>query len=147
MMYVNANGFEAYHRQTSKLIANIEKAINGEFSAINCYEQLAKMAGNEQERKQILEIRNDEKKHFKEFTQLYVNLTGMHPQPKITEECPKQHIEGLEFALIDEQETVDFYLSISDDSNDVYIKEIFRRAAADEQNHAVWFLYFYTKAK
>ncbi|MEH6944261.1 ferritin-like domain-containing protein [Bacillus sp. JJ722] len=146
-MYIYTDGFQSYLRQTNKLIANIEKAINGEFSAINCYAHLAKIAPNEQERKQILEIRKDEKKHFKEFSQIYFNLTGMQPQPKITEDCPKQYIEGLEFALKDEQETVDFYLSISDDSNNAYIKETFRRAAADEQNHAVWFLYFYTKTR
>ncbi|KYD11778.1 hypothetical protein B4119_4180 [Parageobacillus caldoxylosilyticus] len=56
-------------------------------------------------------------------------------------------MEGLEYALKDEQETVDFYLDISDETNDPYIKEVFRRAAADEQNHAVWFLYYFIKNK
>lgn len=135
------------NRQTNKLISNIETAINGEYSAIKCYESLAEMAPNEKERKQILEIRNDEKKHLQQFIQLYHNLTGLQPQPKMNEECAKHYVEGLELALKDEQETVDFYLGISDETNNAYIKELFRRIAADEQNHTVWFLYFYTKAK
>jgi len=53
----------------------------------------------------------------------------------------------LEFALQDEQKTVDFYMEIADDSTNQFIKDAFKRAAVDEQNHAVWFLYFYTKAK
>ncbi|GAA3314104.1 hypothetical protein GCM10020331_005840 [Ectobacillus funiculus] len=44
------------------------------------------------------------------------------------------------------KKTVDFfYLDIADKAQDSYIKKQFRRAATDEQNHAVWFLYFYTK--
>jgi rubrerythrin len=41
---------------------------------------------------------------------------------------------------------VDFYLEITDYTTSSYIKEVFRRAAADEQNHAVWFLYYFSKA-
>ena len=44
-------------------------------------------------------------------------------------------------AFKDEQETVDFYLDLADQTQDQSIKKVFQRAAADEQNHAVWFLY------
>ncbi len=130
-------------RQTN-LISNIEKAINGEYSAIRCYENLAKLARSNEVREQILEIRKDEQKHFQQFVQLYTRLSGKKPSPKISEECPDTWIEGLNFAFKDEQETVDFYLDISDQTQDPYIREIFRKAAADEQNHAVWFLYYLT---
>ena len=53
----------------------------------------------------------------------------------------------MEFALKDEQQTVDFYLEISDEATNQFVKEAFQRAAADEQNHAVWFLYYFVKAK
>ena len=56
-------------------------------------------------------------------------------------------LDGLEFALQDEQTTVDFYMEVADGASDPTIKEVFRRAAADEQNHAVWFLYYFTKNK
>jgi rubrerythrin len=144
-MYPHLNPYNDQFRQQNKLISDIEKAINGEFSAIQCYADLAKLSPSETEKKQILEIREDETKHLQQFVQIYTRLTGKQPQPKIVEDCPNIYIEGLEFSLVDEQHTVDFYLDISNDTNNQYIKEIFRRAAADEQNHAVWFLYYFTK--
>ena len=124
------------------LIHKLEQAINGEYSAILCYEKLARMAPNETERKQILEIREDEMKHFQVFSQIYINLTGYQPTPKVTETCPDSYKAGLEFALVDEQKTVDFYLETADGAADRSVRKAFRRAAADEQNHAVWFLYY-----
>ena len=121
------------------------QAIHGEYSAIHCYEQLAKKAPNNEERKQILEIRRDESKHFQTFTKIYVQLTGKKPIPKLTERCPTDYCDGLQFALQDEQKTVDFYLDIADRTTDRSIRKKFRRAALDEQNHAVWFLFYYVK--
>ena len=139
--------YDNLNRQTNKLISNIEKAINGEYSAIHCYTKLAELAPSEGVRKQILEIRQDEVKHFQQFVQIYGSLTGRQPEPIISEKCPNTYLNGLEFALKDEQQTVDFYLEISDEASNQSIKEAFRRAAADEQNHAVWFLYYFMKAK
>ncbi|WP_223594245.1 ferritin-like domain-containing protein [Neobacillus bataviensis] len=144
-MYPYTNYYDAINRQPHKMITDLEKAINGEYSAINCYAKLATLAANEKERKQILEIREDEVKHYQQFVQLYSRLTGRQPQPKITEDCPNVYKKGLEFALQDEQHTVDFYHEIADEATDPAIRRIFRRAAADEQNHAVWFLYFFSK--
>ncbi|MBO1627883.1 MULTISPECIES: ferritin-like domain-containing protein [Bacillus] len=146
-MYSYSNNYNFIYRQNEKLIVDIEKAINGEYSAINCYAKLANLASQNTERNQILEIRQDEIKHFQQFVQIYISLTGRQPQPKIIEECPNFYEEGLEFALQDEQRTVDFYLKIADDTTNQFIKEAFRRAAADEQNHAVWFLYYFFKTK
>ncbi|WP_370642818.1 ferritin-like domain-containing protein [Anoxybacillus sp. LAT_33] len=98
--------------------------INGEYSAIHCYAQF---------------------KHFQQFEYIYFSLTGKRPQPKMSEKCPDDFKHGLEIALQDEQQTVDFYLEIVDYMTIPFIKETFRRAAADEQNHAVWFLYYFLK--
>ncbi|WP_258178023.1 ferritin-like domain-containing protein, partial [Bacillus paranthracis] len=65
-----SSNYYDWYRQNDKLIRDIEKAINGEFSAINCYAKLANMAPNTAERNQILEIRNDEIKHFHQFVQI-----------------------------------------------------------------------------
>ncbi|MBP1154524.1 MULTISPECIES: ferritin-like domain-containing protein [unclassified Paenibacillus] len=137
-----------YHYRSEsdiRFIQDIHQAINGEYSAMACYEQLAKLAPSEEEQQRILEIRKDEMKHFYVFSQIYTSLTGKQPNPQITESCPTEYSSGLQAALKDEQETVDFYLEISDKTTNPYIHNQFRRAAADEQNHAVWFLYFYTK--
>jgi rubrerythrin len=130
---------------TDQLTQDIAKAINGQYSAIACYTKLAEMAPTNEERKQILEIRKDEIDHYQVFSQIYVAMTGIQLSPQITETCPSVYKEGLMFALKDEQNTVDFYLDIADKSQDPFISEKFKRAAADEQNHAVWFLFFYTK--
>jgi rubrerythrin len=128
------------------LVNDIAKAINGQYSAIVCYERLAQLAPNEDVRKQIIEIRQDEIRHFQIFSQIFTSLSGKQPMPQIIQGCPSDYRAGLHFAFKDEQETVDFYLNISEKANDQLIKEHFRRASADEQNHAVWFLYFMTSS-
>ena len=130
---------------TDHLVQDISKAINGQHSAIACYTKLAELAPTEEERKQILEIRQDEISHYQVFCQIYVAITGTRPTPQITETCPTSYRDGLQFALKDEQDAVDFYLNIAEKAQDAHIKKKFERAAADEQNHAVWFLYYYTK--
>lgn len=130
---------------SESLNQDILKAISGEYSAIACYARLAEMAPTKEERDQILEIRKDEINHYQVFTQIYISITGTQPNPYITEACPQAYREGLHFAFKDEQETVDFYHEIADKAQEPFIKEKFRRAAADEQNHAVWFLSFIAK--
>lgn len=134
-------------RQQNKLVRDLEKAINGEYSAINCYAKLAEMAPTDKVRDRIREIRKDEKRHLQVFSQIYTNLTGSQPNPKQIEECSDSFVRGLENAMEDEQNTVDFYLNVADETSNHYVRDAFRRAAADEQNHAVWFLYFLTHAR
>lgn len=143
-IYNNYPFYHTNHRNTFdvSLINDIQKAINGEYTAIKCYEQLARMAKTQVEKEQILEIRQDEIRHFEAFSGIYRELTGRQPAAENIEKCPDKYQEGLEFAFRDEQETVDFYQDIADKSQNPVIKENFRRAAYDEQNHAVWFLYF-----
>ncbi|MCU5500056.1 rubrerythrin family protein [Bacillus wiedmannii] len=139
--------YNDYYRMPNdiELVNDIEKAINAEYSAVACYEKLAKMAPTKDEKNKILEIQKDEKRHLEEFSKIYTNLTGRKPSYQIIEQCPDKYRAGIEFAFKDEQEAVDFYLDIADKAQDPIVKERFRRAAADEQNHAVWFLFFLSK--
>jgi len=142
----NPNYIDYYRTPNDiQLVDDIQKAINAEYSAIDCYEKLANMAPTQNERNKILEIQNDERRHFEEFSRIYTNLTGRQPTFQIIEECPEKYSKGVEFAFKDEQEAVDFYLDIADKAQDITIKDRFRRAASDEQNHAVWFLFFLSK--
>jgi rubrerythrin len=136
-----------HYRQNEKLLNDLTKAINGEYTATQCYARLAQMAPNQEQREQINEILNDEKKHLQQFSQIYSTLTGRQPQPQMAEECADTYLGGLEASLKDEQMTTDFYQEIADEATDPAVKEVFRRAAYDEQNHAVWFLYYFTKEK
>ncbi|MDR0136138.1 ferritin-like domain-containing protein [Metabacillus idriensis] len=132
----------SYYRANQNEIDQIAKALAGEYNAIQCYEQMANMAKNEEEKKQIMEIRKDEIKHYQTFAAIYQSLSGMQYNPKQTEECPEDYYAALTAAFKDEQETVDFYLDIAENASSTYIRKQFKRASADEQNHAVWFLYY-----
>jgi len=133
-------GLYSRFSQHSSLLEDIRKAVNGEYGAIVCYERIAGMAPDAETRNRILEIRNDEIRHFQRFSQLYYRLSGIHPKPVLSEPCPAEYRAALRFAFQDEQETVDFYHEIADRAGHTDIGHAFRRAAADEQNHAVWFL-------
>ncbi|WP_284141387.1 ferritin family protein [Virgibacillus sp. LDC-1] len=135
--YWNLNPNNSYI--DSRLVKDLRTAISGEYSAIICYEKLASLAPTIIERDQIWEIIKDERRHLQTFSSIYVNVTGEQPTPQIIEECSNTYKEGLISSFKDEQETVDFYLDIVDRTSDNVVKEAFRRAADDEQNHAVWF--------
>lgn len=127
---------------STEVFDDMLKALDGEFTAIACYELLANQAQNDDIKKRILEIRNDEIRHYESIWYLYISLTGEQPSPKMTKQCPTEYKEGLLAAFIDEQEAVDFYHRIARKTDNPAIKDIFTRASADEQNHAVWFLHF-----
>ncbi|MCM3215155.1 ferritin family protein [Niallia taxi] len=134
--------YDLYQQRAKELAAQIEKAIDGEFAAIHCYKKLETLAPTKRERQIISEIRKDEINHYNVFSSIYTQLTGQKHSAVITETCPNNYHSGIDFAFHDEQETVDFYLTIADSTSNDFIKESFKRAAMDEQNHAVWFLYF-----
>lgn len=124
------------------LYNDLIKAITGEYEAIHIYKQLAEMATSQAIKDQILEIRQDEIRHFETFSQIFTMLTHTNPRLPTTISYPKSFQEGVKEAFKDEQETTDFYYQISRTYHDPMIKQAFSQAAADEQNHAVWFLYF-----
>ncbi|WP_051045251.1 ferritin-like domain-containing protein [Halalkalibacterium ligniniphilum] len=132
-------------RATPTLIDKVHQAVNGEYNAISCYEKMIQLAPTKMEKEIITEIRQDEYKHYQTFSTIYTNLTGQQPKPQLDEPCPPTYEEALKFAIEDEQHTVDFYMEVGDQAQNPHIKEVFYRAAKDEQNHAVWFLYFYTR--
>ncbi|EZH64336.1 hypothetical protein DH09_01070 (plasmid) [Bacillaceae bacterium JMAK1] len=145
MLYYPYNrGMVYQNRVSQETLTDLQTAINGEYSAIQCYEQIANRAPDDMTRNQIVEIRNDEIEHFNDLSKAYTRLTGQQPQAQITEPCPSSYSEDILSAFKDEQNTVDFYNKASDRSSDLEVKRIFSRAALDEQQHAVWFLYFLT---
>ena len=137
--------YGAQPHTNDKLILDLTNAINGEFNAIRFYEHLAQLAPNETVRNRILEIRRDEMRHYQGFSHTYIQLTGQQPSPKITEPLPTNFKSGISTAFKDEQEAVEFYHRVARESNIPYISNQFRSNASDEQNHAVWFLFFITQ--
>ncbi|SIT91791.1 Rubrerythrin [Edaphobacillus lindanitolerans] len=128
----------------SSMIQNLVKAIDGEYNAIYCYEYLANQAPNAEIKNRIMEIRSDEIRHYKMFWELHQTLTGQEYQPKVTQKCPNNYWKGVSEAFLDEQITTEFYLDAARKASNVLVRNAFDSAARDEQNHAVWFLYFLT---
>lgn len=124
------------------VLNDLTKAMDGEHEAICFYEMLANMAPNASIKNRILEIRKDEIRHFQTFEHIYFCLTGCHYYPQTQPACPKNFLQGIDKAFHDEQETVDFYHSVARKVQEPCISHTFSEAASDEQNHAVWFLYF-----
>lgn len=102
-MFYYTNQFRFNKSGDIQLLTEIAKAINGEYSAIICYEQVAKLAPTEEARKQILEIRQDEIRHYQTFSHIYVTLTGKQHTPQMIEQCKATYTEGLRASFKDEQ--------------------------------------------
>jgi len=126
----------------NRLILDLNKAINGEYNAIRYYEQLAKLAPNEEVKNRILEIQKDEIRHYQGFVYTYTYLTAQQPTLQINETLPQNFKSGILTAFKDEQEAVEFYHRVAREYNIPYISNQFSSNASDEQNHAVWFLFF-----
>lgn len=143
----NTNPQAPFSRVTDQtaFLKALEKAINGEYSAIACYEKIIQMAPSTEVKTRVTEIREDEIRHYNTFQHLYDTITGRPLNPEITEACPTHYVDALKFAFNDEQNTVDFYNELAYASEDQETQLAFGRAARDEQNHAVWFLYFLTQ--
>lgn len=132
-----------HHLEHRNIVNDLMKTLNGEFQAICFYEYLANCAPNEVIRDRILEIRKDEMRHYAGFAYIYTCLTGMHPTPQLSDEpYPKTFQEGVHAAFIDEQQAVEFYHQVARETQDCFISNAYMQASFDEQNHAVWFLYF-----
>lgn len=125
-----------------KLISDLKKAINEKYTAIYCYKQLANLSPNDEMKTRILEIRKDEKRHYRAFSNIYTSLTGKSPSPTIKEPCETDFQNGVLAAFKNEQKAADFYQKIAKRTNKPSIKEAFTQASADEKDHAGWFVYF-----
>ncbi|WP_257985551.1 ferritin-like domain-containing protein [Bacillus sp. V5-8f] len=120
--------YRYYSRQPNyDFISNIAKAIDGEFSAIQCYNKLVKMVPTEKEKSVITEIIKDENNHLDNFTQIYYSLTGRQPDISKSHECPTRLKDILEYSFEDEQESVDSYMDIAYSTDDQNIEGFYPR--------------------
>lgn len=126
-----------------QLIRDLEKAIQGEYNAIQFYRALIPMAPVDH-RKYIEQIGGDERnEHIKNFSNLYRHLTGKEPVVKPAE-LPTAYVPGLKKALDDEQEAAEFYQQVYLGSNDPYVRKIFFEAMTDEMRHATRLTFLYS---
>lgn len=127
------------------LIANLEKAVNGEHQAIQKYEKLIELAPNKQFRNIIASILNDEQHHFKVFSEIYANLTNGKKVTLTDAVLPKSFMFGVEESVPDELGDSKFYQDTSLLTTNENMRRIFLNASHDEQRHATWFMYILYK--
>ncbi|PYZ98944.1 rubrerythrin family protein [Alteribacter lacisalsi] len=125
-----------------EMIRNIARSIDDEYTAVICYEVLMQMAPDEYAANRIMRIREDKMRHYRMFSEIYTMITNRQHQPQMMRECPQDFREGSRAAFIDEQENVEVYLRIAEEADIPFVRRSYRRASSDDQNSAVWFLYF-----
>jgi len=139
--------YHYYQPVSAEFVENLQKAINGEASAIQFYGELLQL--NEKDEMAYDNIKHaydDENKHFKAFTALYVKLTGKQPQinPKPTKF--NTMTDAYRFAFFDELEAADLYKEMYLLTPYMNIRDIFFMAKSDEMEHALRFNFLYNRA-
>ncbi|MCF6093937.1 ferritin-like domain-containing protein [Microaerobacter geothermalis] len=122
-------------------IQDLREAINGEAQAIDFYKRLIEMAPNQRHVNYLTHIRNDEKKHLRMLTNLYVQLTGRRPDIRFTPVRFTTYREGLEKALDGELEAAELYRRMYLSVQDRRKRDVLFEIMTDEMEHQVRFAY------
>lgn len=122
-----------------KVFKEILKAIKAEAEATDFYQRLSRFAPNQKHRDDIMHALEDERIHLRQFTNLYVRLTGCQPVYKPERKMFQTYIEGLKMAYRDELEAYEHYRNIYLLTRNPMIRDVFFRGFTDEIEHAVRF--------
>lgn len=127
----------------------IREAVTSEKEDELFYDYLISAAPSEEEKKIIESIRDDERKHFKMFRELYFELTGRRlptpPEPEFVK--PASYEAGLEKALFGELGAVEKYRKILFGLQRRKDINKLTEIITDELKHAHKYNYLYTKNK
>lgn len=132
----------------AEFMENLEKALQDEAVAAKTYDRLAERAPGALDRKFFAELRDDERKHFELFSEIYRCLTGQEPsvcQP----ELPRMHSyqEELTKFLIDELDAVDMYREMFLSTYDGRIRDTIFIPLTDEMEHATRLTFLFAKTR
>ncbi|MFD0872406.1 Uncharacterized conserved protein [Chlamydia abortus] len=131
---------------TASLIRELAKAINGEYNAIRTYEWLAREAPDEEFRKIISDIKQDEEHHFRLFSSYYSQLTGGRKPEIKAGPLPESFVKGVEESIKDELEDSKSYQRLSE-IVPLPLRRGLINASHDEQRHATWFSYIWNRTR
>lgn len=113
--------------------------IKGEASAVDFYSRLAQSAPNQRHKKAIQQALVDKQVHLKQFTDLFITLTGQSPQYQFEKVEFNTYQEGLKKAYEAEVEDYHEYRNSYLLTQYLPIGNVFFRAFADEIEHATRF--------
>ena len=137
----NSPSFMARSSQNShqQVLEALLAGIKGEASAVEFYSRLAQSAPNQRHKKAIQQALEDKQVHLKQFTDLFVTLTGQSPQYQIDQVDFRSYQEGLQKAYEAEVEDYHEYRNSYLLTQYLPVGNVFFRAFADEIEHATRF--------
>jgi mannose-6-phosphate isomerase-like protein (cupin superfamily)/rubrerythrin len=137
----NSPSFMARSSQNShqQVLEVLLAGIKGEASAVDFYSRLAQSAPNQRHKKAIQQALEDKQVHLKQFTDLFVTLTGQSPQYQIEQVDFRSYQEGLQKAYEAEVEDYHEYRNSYLLTQYLPVGNVFFRAFADEIEHATRF--------
>jgi rubrerythrin len=121
----------------------LEKAISDEWTAYSTYKELMKMTNNPLYKDWIEHAKEDEKKHYQSFQQVYYGLTGQFFQNVKKTNKYNTFKEGALNALIGELEAAEMYRDMIFNLPTQQVYKPIYIAMTDEMEHAIRFSTIY----
>ena len=136
--YVDSSAYSPRSSQNShqQVLEALLAGIKGEASAVDFYSRLAESAPNQRHKKAIMKALEDKHIHLRQFTDLYVTLTGQRPQYHFDQVNFQSYREGLQKAYEIEVEDYQAYRNSYLLTQNLPVGNVFFRAFADELEHA-----------
>lgn len=139
----------SYPENVDTAIELIRKAVLGEREDELFYNELIRLAPNEDAKEIIESIRDDEKKHNKMVRSIYYQLTGqMLPKAKSTNPDKEvvSYCAGIKQALMGELKAVERYRQILFAMQNRIFINLLTEIITDELRHANYYNFLYTEA-
>ena len=137
----------SYPQNLPAALLLIRNAVNGEREDELFYDYLISVAPTEEDKNVIRSIRDDERKHFKMFRQIYYELTGqiIPPTQDVEFEKPKSYCAGIQKALFGELGAVERYRKILFALQDRRHINMLTEIITDEIKHSSKYNFLYSK--
>lgn len=135
------------YKSMKKAIASARNSIKDEKADVFFYDYLISIAPDEEDRKIISEIRDDEKKHEEMLRELYANYTGNEYEYDGEKdfEKPADYYNGLKRAFFGEIAAAERYRDIRAGFPDMFHRDMVFEIMTDEMEHADKFNYLLNK--
>jgi mannose-6-phosphate isomerase-like protein (cupin superfamily) len=125
--------YNSYYRNDHSQVETILTGIKREASAIDFYSRLAHTAPNQYHRYHILYALEGKKAHLKQFTDLYISITGKQPEYQIDQVAFYGYKDGLRIAFEAEVEGCQAYHDHCQRSHNPFIQQIFMQAFTEKK--------------
>ncbi len=135
-----------YNTQLQEALERVKEAVQGEREDELFYDLLISMAPTVEEKDIITSIRDDERRHNREFRKIYKDFTGMEI-PTVEDESferPESYIDGIKKALFGELRAVERYRDIRKALGMGPQRDVLFDIITDELKHSSKYNYLFT---